>query len=49
MPHGFGRTGTKVVKTPVATHNKIFQNGDRMPAQKNQCFETWQLSNKLFT
>ncbi len=36
MPHGLGKTGSNAVNIPNATHNKIFQNGDRMPGKENK-------------
>lgn len=35
MPIGLGKTGSSAVKTPNATHSKIFQNGDNVPVWKN--------------
>lgn len=36
MPIGLGKTGSSAVKTPNATHSKIFQNGDNVPVRKNK-------------
>lgn len=33
MPCGLGKTGSKTLNTPSATHNKIFQKGDKVPGQ----------------
>lgn len=33
MPWGLGKTGSKTLNTPSATHNKTFQKGDRVPGQ----------------
>lgn len=35
MAHGLGKTGSKAVDTPSATHREIFQNEDKVPGQKS--------------
>lgn len=47
MPIGLGKTGSRVVKTPNATHSNIFQNGDNVPVWKNKQLNKAQNINAL--